>query len=277
LTKIIEKTGSYDIIFLIGKVFDKEKNFSEISKLEKINTKFIIFDSSEIGAFLKHTFSSPYNFSDNITFLDRKGVITIHDIKIAYLSGFEEEKYLLENYSNSAFDFTKAIYCGNAFNKEDVNSLIKLREETEKDSKIDIFLSHCVPNINFQELVNSTDSPIFASLNKLNAENSNSKKISTKEALEKHSSYSCSLVAKILAPRYHVTSMDDFFYEKLNYFSLQGKSRILSRFINLAYVKLLKYFFIRYCFINLFLTKNLFFIILNILNLIKNNIFIQQN
>lgn len=224
------------MIFLIGKVFDKEKNFKEILRLEKIQTKFIIFDSSEVGSIIKHSFTSPYYFSDNIIFLDKKGIISIDTLKIAYLSGFEEEKFLLENYSNSNFDFTKAIYHGNAFNKEDINTLIKLKDESEKDSKIDIFLSHTVPNVIFQELINSTDSPIYTSLNKSNIENSNSKKISSKDILEKYSSYSCSLIAKKLAPRYHLACIDDFFYEKLNYFNPDDKSKILSRFINLAYV-----------------------------------------
>jgi len=201
------------MIFLIGRVFNKERNFSEISKLEKFNatnTKFIIFDNSEIGAVVKHAYSTPFAYSDNITFLDRKGIITIDDIKIAYLSGLEDEKYLVENNANSAFDFLNAIYTGNAFSREDFNELIKLKEETEKEAKIDILLSHSVPNVILQELFNTVNSPIFASLNNVsNTSEENDPKakkplLVSKEALEKHSSFACSLIAKKLSPRYHV-------------------------------------------------------------------------
>jgi len=144
----------------------------------------------------------------------------------------------MESETHEILDYSKIIYSGKYFKREDVNELIKMKEEEEKDSKIDIFLSHSISNIIFQELINSKDSPIFLSLNKKEfSEDMNFKKIANSDELDNFNSYSCSLIAKIFSPRYHVSSMDDFFWEKLNYFNTNDNNqKILSRFINIAFV-----------------------------------------
>jgi len=234
LTKIIEKSGGYDVIFLIGKVFNKQNTLKDILILEKINSFFIIFDNTEIGRIIKHLNSNPFNFTENILFLDRSGIITVKGLKIAYLSGYENENYLLEN-SNNIFssDYCQTIFTGEFFNREDVNKLIKIDNQIDK---IDIFVSHTIPNIIFQELINSRESPLFYSLNNLHADDTILTKKISKDEIEKCSSYVCSLISKILKPRYHLICVEDFFYEKLNYYKEENKNHLLSRFINLAYV-----------------------------------------
>lgn len=240
LHKISEKSGNFDIIFLIGKVFNIEKSFNEIFKLEKIDSKFIIFDSSEVGNIIKHKYSEPLIFSEKITILDRKGIFTIDGFKIGYLSGFENEDYIKENLKNPNMpDYTKAYFTGDKFKRDDVLDLLKEKEEN-KNLIIDILLTHSIPSIIFQELLKSKSSPIYF----LKTNESLSLKIS-KENMENYSSYSCNLIAKFFSPRYIVSSIDDFFYERNPYYNSElstgnnNDTKILTRFINLAYVKLL--------------------------------------
>lgn len=267
LLKISEKSGNFDVVFLLGKVFDKEKPFNEVFSLEKIPSKFIIFDSSQAGIIIKHKFSSPFNLTENIILLDRKGVLDIEGIKVAYLSGLENENFLVENKA-SLYDYCQAIYTGENFNKDDINHLLKLKignsdESNNIKSKIDILLTHSIPSVCFQELLNSKTSPLGSSSN-VNL------KIS-KESLNKFSSYACNLIAKIICPRYHIVSIDDFFYERnpylniLSHYDSTGQSnsnansnnlisftnennqgsKIMTRFINLSYVINIKLNFIR--------------------------------
>jgi hypothetical protein len=259
LNKIISKSGNFDIIFLIGKIFDISKQFSDIFKLEKIESKFIIFDNSEVSYIVNHKFSDPFYLTPNIILLNRNGIYTIDNIKIAYFSGLENEKYLsltknALNYSQGQ-DLNDIIYSREYFKREDVEKIIRIKEDNEKDALIDILISHSAPSIILQDLLNSTNSPLFLSLenksdNNLIEKNDNNNNNNpflnlNRIEMEKLSSYSCNLISKKIRPRYHITSLDDFFYEKLPYsnYDLNHENekeeiKTVTRFINIAYVYL---------------------------------------
>ena len=55
--KITEKSGEFDLVILIGKVFSKEIPIPEIKILKNLKTKFLVMDNSEIGIISKHKIS----------------------------------------------------------------------------------------------------------------------------------------------------------------------------------------------------------------------------
>lgn len=258
----------------MGKIFDKSKPFSEIKKLEKIPSKFIIFDNSEFLNIINYKFKKPHNLLENVILLNRYGIFTIDNIKIAYLSGIEDEKYL--KFSSLERNL---IYSKDRFKRENIYDLFRQKADNGKDCFIDILLTHTIPSIILEDLLNNKNSPLFLSLeNERMIENKNiynsemdQKKIDydfllkyDKQNLEKWKSEACNLIAKEIKPRYHFTSVEDFFYEKMPYINynisslsknesekdifshyLNEEEKVLTRFINIAYVSrnfLAKYF-----------------------------------
>lgn len=140
--KIKEKSGKMDLIILTGNVFNKDKNFDGIKELEKLETKILIFDQSEVGIVIKHKFfSNFYQYSENIVILGRSGYYNFFDITIAYINGKENKKYLREE--------EKFIYTSSFFNKDDVIKTIGLGEK----EKIDILLINTIPGIFLDEMI----------------------------------------------------------------------------------------------------------------------------
>lgn len=80
-----------------------------------------------------------FDLSDNIVVLGRSGVETICDLKIAFLNGFENKKYLIEN--------EKYKYTSHFFSRADVEILLK------EHSKIDLLLLHTMPTTIYDELL----------------------------------------------------------------------------------------------------------------------------
>lgn len=142
--KIKEKSGKFDLVILTGNLFNKNKEFSLVNALEKLETKIIIFDSSEVGIVGKHKlFEKVYELNEYVTILGRCGVYVYENIRIAYLNGRENKKYLDDN--------IKHIYTSCFFSRDDVDSLIS---DVEKSNlKTDILLTHSMPSIIFDELV----------------------------------------------------------------------------------------------------------------------------
>jgi hypothetical protein len=141
--KIKEKSGGFDLVILTGKVFDPNKNFSELKELEILNSKILIFDNSEVGVVCKHKLLyDQFHYSDNVTILGRSGVYVHENIRICYLSGKENKKYLDED--------AKYKYTSCFFSRDDIDKLFEL---SRKDGgKIDIFLTHSLPSIVHEEL-----------------------------------------------------------------------------------------------------------------------------
>jgi hypothetical protein len=77
----------------------------------------------------------------------------------------------------------------------------------------------------------------------------NSNLILDKEKLKEKVSLSQNYLLKKLSPRYILTSVDDFFFERIPYLNSKG---FLTRFINIANVR--KYFYL-YSFLHLNLRK----------------------
>jgi hypothetical protein len=55
---------------------------------------FLIFDSSEVGSLTKHKIKDQLNLSENIILLRRSDTFIFDNIKISYLNGFENSKFL---------------------------------------------------------------------------------------------------------------------------------------------------------------------------------------
>jgi len=143
-SKIKEKSGKFDLIILIGNIFNKSKYFSTVKELEKLQTKILIFDSSEVGIVTKHKLSyKEYELNDYVTILGRSGVYNFENIRIAYISGKENIKYLSDD--------VKYIYTTCFFSKGDFDKLIS--ETEESCFKTDILLTHCMPSIIYEEIL----------------------------------------------------------------------------------------------------------------------------
>lgn len=144
--KITEKSGNFDLVFLTGNVFNISKDFSLLCEIEKLShmTKFIIFDSSEVGIICKHKLDySHQHIKENITILGRSGIYSINGLRIAYMNGKENKKYLSED---DKFKYTSCY-----FSRDDIYYLTD-RTNT-KDIRVDILLLHSIPSILLNELL----------------------------------------------------------------------------------------------------------------------------
>ena len=148
--KILDKSGEFDLVILIGHAFNIHKDFNQIRELEKFKMKFVILDQSEIGVVCKHKFGfENYEISDNVTILNRTGLYVYKDLRIAFINGKESQKFLSED--------EKYKYTGFYFSREDVeyltsgsidNNLYDLQGST----KIDILLTNVIPSVILDEM-----------------------------------------------------------------------------------------------------------------------------
>jgi hypothetical protein len=142
--KIRDKSGSFDLVFLTGNVFNPAKDFALVKELEILSTttKFLIFDSSEVGIVCKHNIGySHQHLSENITILGRSGFYNINGLKVAYLNGRENKKYLSED--------EKYKYTSGFFSRDDVDFLTSKKMEM----KTDILLINSIPSLILDEMV----------------------------------------------------------------------------------------------------------------------------
>jgi hypothetical protein len=139
--KIKDKSGDFDIVFLIGKVFNKDLEFGSINLLSRVASKLYILDNSEVGNVFKHKAVLSYELLPNVVMLGRSGYVDIDDIRIAFLNGSECQKFM------SSIDRFK--YTGSAYTREDIDNLLNDREEL----KVDILLLNTVPGIIYDELI----------------------------------------------------------------------------------------------------------------------------
>lgn len=137
--KIQDKSGHFDLIVLIGCVFNKDMDFSLVKLLDSLITKIVIFDSSEVGTLIKHKITDMFDLSDNVAVLGRSGVITVCDLKIAFLNGHENKKYLIND--------EKYKYTSSFFSRADVDILLK------DNFKVDLLLLHSIPTLIYDELI----------------------------------------------------------------------------------------------------------------------------
>ncbi len=209
----LEKTGKkFDTIILIGECFSVENNFSKLNLLKELKTQFIIFDSSKIASILKSKIKYDiYDYSNNIKILGRSGVFSINkDLNIAYINGKE---------NNESFDLgNNKIYTGEFFIYNDIKNLIN---EANKKENIDIFLFSNFPYLFFEEMKNNNNSILYNNKIKIN-----------KEKIINNISIISNNIINEFCPRYVITSVDDFYYERKPYFNRKG---FVSRFIHLSY------------------------------------------
>ena len=213
LNKKLEKTGKkFDIIILIGECFCFENSFSKLNLLKEFKTQFIIFDSSKISAIIKSKIKYDiYDYSFNIKILGRSGIYNINkDLNIAYINGNEnDESFDLDN---------NKIYTGEFFTYKDVKNLIN---DGNKNIHIDILLLSNFPYLFFEEMKNNNNSILYNNKIKIN-----------KEKIINNISIISNNIINELSPRYIITSIDDFYYERKPYLNRKGS---LSRFIHLSY------------------------------------------
>ena len=142
-SKIREKSGDFDLVILTGNVFNPNKNFSLVKQLDTINTKFLIFDQSEVGIVCKHRLGHEnYKFSENIEILGRSGFYIHQGLRIAFLSGKENKKYLSED--------EKYKYTSCYFSRDDIDMLIK--DSNKFKMKTDILLINTLPSVIYDEM-----------------------------------------------------------------------------------------------------------------------------
>jgi hypothetical protein len=150
--KILDKSPNFDLVILLGSVFNIHKDFSQVKELEKFSTKFLILDDSEIGVVTKHKFGNEnYTMSEKVTILGRSGVLYFKDLRIAYLNGKENKKFLSED--------EKYKYTSFFFSRDDVENLtdfnknnIDITSFTSSNVKTDFLLTNCIPSIIFNEM-----------------------------------------------------------------------------------------------------------------------------
>jgi hypothetical protein len=90
---------------------------------------------------MKHKNKTDFNLFENVHILGRSGYIDTHDLRIAFLNGYENKKYLSED---EKFNFT-----GNYFSREDVDLFLNKKDEL----KVDILLLNCLPGVIYDELI----------------------------------------------------------------------------------------------------------------------------
>lgn len=209
----LEKTGKiFNLLVLIGQTFCFENNFSKLNLLKQIKTKILIFDSSKISSVLKSKIKYElYNFSDNIIILGRSGIFNINgNLKIAYINGKENEDSFNLNVDKK--------YSSDYFIYNDINNLIKDEKKTEK---IDLLLLSNFPHIFYEEVQKNKESFLY-----------NESLIINKDKLLNNISMISNFLINNLCPRYIITSLDDFYYERKPYIN---KKNYLTRFIHLSY------------------------------------------
>ena len=207
--KITIKNGEFNILILIGNVFSLSENFSSLELLKSLKcNKIIIFDNSNVSEIIKSKFNySTFNFTEKIIFLTRSGIFNIFNINIAYLNGKENINFLQENF----------IFTSNFFNKEDIKNLIN--QKTENNKKIDLLLLSNLPSIFFKEIQNDFSSAFNNTNIKIDKNQINQSKISD-------------FLINFLNPRYILTSVDDFYFERIPFVN---NEKIFTRFLNLGY------------------------------------------
>ena len=207
--KITIKNGEFNILILIGNVFSLSENFSNLELLKSLKcNKIIIFDNSNVSEIIKSKFNySTFNYTEKIIFLTRSGIFNIFNINIAYLNGKENINFLQENF----------IFTSNFFNKEDIKNLIN--QKTENNKKIDLLLLSNLPSIFFKEIQNDFSSAFNNTNIKIDKNQINQSKISD-------------FLINFLNPRYILTSVDDFYFERIPFVN---NEKIFTRFLNLGY------------------------------------------
>lgn len=141
---LLNDTQEPMLVILMGKVFNPEKDFSQLKGLEKLErVRFLILDESEVGIVIKHKILySHYDLAGNITLLGRSGVYTFNGLRIMYLNGEERLKYLFRN--------RKYHYTSSCFSREDLDKLID--ENLIEGLQTDILLLNTLPSIIFNDL-----------------------------------------------------------------------------------------------------------------------------
>ena len=82
--KITSKSGDFDIVFILGQNFTKNKSFSLITNLEKISKKtpIYILDCSPVGVIFKHKEKGITEIFKNIFILNRFGIFEIGNLHV---------------------------------------------------------------------------------------------------------------------------------------------------------------------------------------------------
>lgn len=227
------KTGDFDIMFLIGNVFAKNKQINLTEELLKISQTVPIYilginndnhhesiDISPIGIVHKHRSSDiiPIEIKKNIFLLGRCGVIEVKGVKIGYLNGLENKMYL---------DNQRYKYTGEYFDIDDFNRLNDYMNSYRDLIGIDILLLNCIPSPLYNEIMYSFFLYIRNSdiLNDL---------VFDKKVFKDSESVCSSILVEKLNPRYLITGTDeDFFFERMPYLNSKNYP---TRFIHISNV-----------------------------------------
>ena len=219
-TTITSKSNStFDIMILIGNVFSQNESFSQLNILTNIPSNILIFDSSSICSVLKCKIKyTPYQYKPNITIFGRSGIYTVPSkskLQFVYLIGYENTFFL--NESNTYH------YTGDAFSYDDIYNIYNTSSSSlSSQHKVDFVVLSALPQIISQELQNDFSSPFH----------NESIHISKKDITTTKVSYFANTLIYKYNPRYIITSVDDFYYERKPFIN---SKRYLSRYINLAY------------------------------------------
>ena len=92
LKKIQDKSGLFEIVFLIGKSFSLNSEFAKLSELELLSNQFIIYgktyililDYSEIGSTIKHKHPKGIKLRENVYLLGRSGIYELNNFTVSY-------------------------------------------------------------------------------------------------------------------------------------------------------------------------------------------------
>lgn len=206
ITNIANKNGRFDIILLTGYVFKEDKGIAGLNELSLSfkDTIILILDISPIGIIIKHNHEEYekeniknkidyLQYNSNVYILKNSGVMSIHNLNIAYIQGYESPEMISPSYSSK---FNNKIYHSGYFNE---NDLKRIYQSTEK---IDILLSNSLPQHIFYELNNTK----FFENKELLVQN---------DILLRSSSSKLNILCNILSPRYILLSSgEDFFFER---------------------------------------------------------------
>ena len=208
--KISAKSGQFNLMIITGEVFSQMESFSSLNSLSSLQCKIIIFDSSSISSVLKAKLNyEPYLYSSNITILGRSGIYEYDSLKIGYLNGYENTNFLNKE---------KVLYSGDSYTYYDIEHILN-----NNNDKIDILLLSSMPQVIAHEAENDFSSPFH----------NEEIKISTKQILHKKISFTANILIRKFNPRYIITSVDDFYYERKPFITKHG---YLSRYINLSFL-----------------------------------------
>ena len=96
-------------------------------------------DNSEIGIVAKHKILENHYLIENVILLGRSGNTILEDLRISFINGQENMKFLLNDYS----------YTGNNFNRNDIETLVNCKDEM----KTDILLINSIPSVFYDEII----------------------------------------------------------------------------------------------------------------------------